>query len=67
MENDIKARIDKMTKQEQEKRLAELNEKLGITYPQNLAEDGSPGTVSIEEREEREYLKAKLGLKSPEG
>lgn len=67
MKNDIKGRIDRMTMQERENRLAELNEKLGITYPQNLAEGGSPGTGNVEEWEEREYLKTKVDLKNPAG
>jgi len=44
-----------MSKAEREKRLDELNQKLGITHPDELTEYGQ------EEMEERDWLKKKLG------
>jgi hypothetical protein len=46
-----------MSKAEREKRLDELNRKLGITDPDLLTE------FDPEEMEEREWLKKKLGYK----
>ena len=44
-----------MSKAEKEKRLDELNQKLGITHPNKRVE------YEQEEMEEREWLKKKLG------
>jgi hypothetical protein len=44
-----------MSKAEKEKRLDALNQKLGITHPNELTEYGQ------EEMEERDWLKKKLG------
>jgi len=44
-----------MSKAEREKRLDELNQKLGITHPDKLTE------YDHQEMEEREWLKKKLG------
>jgi hypothetical protein len=46
-----------MSKGEREKRLDELNQKLSMTKPQKLVES------DLEEIEEREWLKKKLGYK----
>jgi hypothetical protein len=46
-----------MSNTEREKRLDELNRKLGITQPDKLIES------DLEEIEEREWLKKKLGYK----
>ena len=46
-----------MSSTEREKRLDELNRKLGITQPNKLIES------DLEEIEEREWLKKKLGYK----
>lgn len=48
-------RLRAMSKAGKEKRLDELNQKLGITQPNNLIE------YDKEEIEEREWLKKKLG------
>ena len=50
-----KIRLLAMSKAEKEKRLDALNQKLGITYPNELTEYGQ------EEMEERDWLKKKLG------
>jgi len=52
-----KIRLLAMSKAEREKRLDELNRKLGITHPDKLTESEQ------EEMEEREWLKKKLGYK----
>jgi hypothetical protein len=52
-----KIRLLAMSKAEREKRLDELNRKLGITHPDKLTESDQ------EEMEEREWLKKKLGYK----
>jgi hypothetical protein len=46
-----------MSNAEREKRLDALNRKLGITQPQKLIES------DVDEIEEREWLKKKLGYK----
>ncbi len=48
-------RLRAMSKAGKEKRLDELNQKLGITQPSKLTE------YDQEEMEEREWLKKKLG------
>src|ERR1700756_789654 len=50
-----KIRLLAMSKAEKEKRLDELNQKLGITHPNKRVE------YAQEEMEEREWLKKKLG------
>jgi len=50
-----KIRLLAMSKATKEKRLDELNQKLGITHPDILTEDDQ------KEMEEREWLKKKLG------
>jgi hypothetical protein len=57
MKPKTKIRLLAMSKAEREKRLDELNQKLGITQPQKLIESDP------EEIEEREWLKKKLGYK----
>jgi hypothetical protein len=57
MKTKAKIRLLAMSKAEREKRLDELNQKLGITQPQKLIES------DLEEIEEREWLKKKLGYK----
>jgi hypothetical protein len=52
-----KIRLLAMSKGEREKRLDELNQKLRMTKPQKLVES------DLEEIEEREWLKKKLGYK----
>jgi len=52
-----KIRLLAMSKSEREKRLDELNRKLGITHPDK------PTESDREEMEEREWLKKKLGYK----
>jgi hypothetical protein len=52
-----KIRLLAMSKAKREKRLDELNRKLGITHPDKLTESDQ------EEMEEREWLKKKLGYK----
>jgi hypothetical protein len=44
-----------MSKADKEKRLDALNQKLAITHPNELTEDGQ------QEMEERDWLKKKLG------
>lgn len=55
MKTETKRRLRAMSKAEKEKRLDELNRKLGITQPNELIE------YDQEEMEEREWLKKKLG------
>ena len=55
MKTKTKIRLLIMSKAEMEKRLDELNRKLGITDPDVLTE------YDPEETEEREWLKKKLG------
>ncbi|MGB0106308.1 MAG: hypothetical protein WBL97_12720 [Candidatus Sulfotelmatobacter sp.] len=55
MKSETKRRLRAMSNAEKEKRLDELNRKLGITQPQELIES------DVEESEEREWLKKKLG------
>jgi hypothetical protein len=50
-----KIRLLVMSKAEKEKRLDALNQKLGITHPNELTE------YDREEMEERDWLKKKLG------
>lgn len=57
MKTKTKIRLLAMSKAEREKRLDELNRKLGITHPDKLTESDQ------EEMEEREWLKKKLGYK----
>lgn len=57
MKTKTKIRLLAMSKAEREKRLDELNRKLGITHPDKLTESEQ------EEMEEREWLKKKLGYK----
>jgi hypothetical protein len=57
MKTKTKIRLLAMSKAEREKRLDELNQKLAITQPQKLIES------DLEEIEEREWLKKKLGYK----
>ena len=55
MKTKRKIRLLAMSKAEKEKRLDELNQKLGITHPNKRVE------YEQEEMEEREWLKKKLG------
>ena len=55
MKTETKRRLRAMSDTEREKRLDELNRKLGITQPNELTE------ADKEEMEEREWLKRKLG------
>jgi hypothetical protein len=55
MKSETKRRLRAMSDTEREKRLDELNRKLGITQPKKLVEPDP------EEIEEREWLKKKLG------
>ena len=64
MKGDTKARIDGMTPQEREDRLMELNHKLGVTNPHSTAGGKTPHVQDLDEFEEREYLKQKLGYSS---
>jgi hypothetical protein len=57
MKSETKRRLRAMSNAEREKRLDELNRKLGITQPNKLVES------DLEEFEEREWLKTKLGYK----
>ena len=57
MKTETKKRLRAMSESEKEKRLDELNRKLGITQPRDLTENEQ------EEMEEREWLKEKLGYK----
>ena len=57
MKTKTKIRLFAMSKAERERRLDELNRKLGITQPQKLIES------DLEEIEERQWLKKKLGYK----
>lgn len=57
MKTKTKIRLLAMSKAEREKRLDELNRKLGITHPDKLTESDQ------EEMGEREWLKKKLGYK----
>jgi hypothetical protein len=57
MKTKTKIHLLAMSKAEREKRLDELNQKLAITQPQKLIES------DLEEIEEREWLKKKLGYK----
>lgn len=58
MKSETKRRLRTMSSTEREKRLDELNRKLGITQPNKLIES------DLEEIEEREWLKKKLGYKA---
>lgn len=55
MKTKTKIHLLAMSKAEKEKRLDALNQKLGITNPNELTEYGQ------EEMEERDWLKKKLG------
>jgi hypothetical protein len=55
MKSETKRRLRAMSNTERGKRLDELNRKLGITQPKKLFES------YLEEIEEREWLKKKLG------
>jgi hypothetical protein len=55
MKTETKRRLRAMSDTEREKRLDELNWKLGITQPNKLIE------ADKDEMEEREWLKKKLG------
>jgi hypothetical protein len=55
MKTETKRRLRAMSDTEREKRLDELNRKLGITQPNKLIE------ADKDEMEEREWLKKKLG------
>ena len=55
MKTKTKIRLLAMSKAEKEKRLGALNQKLAVTHPNELTEYGQ------EEREERDWLKKKLG------
>jgi hypothetical protein len=57
MKSETKRRLRAMSNAEREKRLDALNRKLGITQPQKLIES------DVDEIEEREWLKKKLGYK----
>jgi hypothetical protein len=57
MKSDIKKRLRAMSKSEREKRLDELNQKLGI------AERDKATDSYLEEIDEREWLKKNLGYK----
>ncbi len=57
MEIKRKIRLLTMDRAEREKRLDELNRRLGIAHPDKPAESDQ------EEMEEREWLKKKLGYK----
>jgi hypothetical protein len=67
MREETKKRVDGMTREEQERRLAELSQKYGVTNPQSISGGKTPpghdAIEFIEEMEEREYLKEKLGCK----
>ena len=56
MNRETKKRLQAMGDKEREKRLDELNQKLGITQPDRV-------WSHLEEFEEREWLKKKLGYK----
>ena len=55
MKSETKKRLRAMSNTDRGKRLDELNRKLGITQPKELVEP------ELEEIEEREWLKKKLG------
>jgi predicted ArsR family transcriptional regulator len=55
MKRETRRRLRAMSNTEREKRLDELNRKLGITQPTKL--------MDLEEIEERDWLKKKLGYK----
>ncbi len=60
-EKEISARVDRMTREEQESRIEELNQKLGITSPHSIAGGKNPPPNLLEEAIERDYLKKVLG------
>ena len=55
MKTKTKIHLLAMSKADKEKRLDALNQKLAITHPNELTEDGQ------QEMEERDWLKKKLG------
>jgi hypothetical protein len=57
MKRETRRRLRAMSDPEREKRLDELNRKLGITQPHKLIES------DLDEIEEREWLKRNLGYK----
>lgn len=65
MEAATKKKIDAMTNQQREKRLAELNDKHEITNPRSIAGGGKPSESDskefLQDMEERDYLMRLLG------
>jgi hypothetical protein len=60
MTDETRQRLESMSKSAKGKRLGELNYKLGIVQPKPLASD-PPQPTSLEDMEEREWLKKDLG------
>ena len=62
-EKAIARKVQQMTAEQKQKRLDELNAKLGITSPHSVTgRDPEPPTQNIEELIEREHLKKALGF-----
>jgi hypothetical protein len=61
MPDDIKKRLEAMTREEQEKRFNELRHKLGIAEPKALVGSADPPTTTLKEYVEYQLLKKLLG------
>ena len=57
----IKSKIQRMSNEEREKRLEELNKKTGITSPQSTSGGVTPPAGDMDELIERNLLKKALG------
>lgn len=61
MIEETKTRLEKMTREEKERRFNELLHKHGIVPPKPLSGGRPPEAIPLEEAEEREWLKKNLG------
>lgn len=57
----LKDKIQRMTNEDREKRLDELNNKTGVTSPHSTSGGTPPPTADMDELYERELLKKALG------
>lgn len=61
MDEQTKKRLEEMTFEEQEARFLELRKRLGLAEPTSIAGGRKPPVASLEEHEEYQFLRRRLG------
>jgi len=61
MDEQVKKRLEGMSAEEQKARFHELRKQLGIAEPTSIAGGRKPHEASLEEHEEYQFLRRRLG------